>query len=189
MVYLNRIYTKTGDDGTSGLGDGTRVAKTHPRIVAYGGVDELNSVIGLACLQPIGETIGAWLKHIQNDLFDVGADLCFPTPQTPPEQPQLRVTAPQVEQLERWIDSASESLQPLRTFVLPGGSPAAASLHFARTVCRRVEIDVLRLAEFEDVNPQAYVYLNRLSDLLFVLARVCNANGQADLLWVPGQNR
>lgn len=189
MVYINRIYTKTGDDGTTGLGDGTRVAKTHPRIVAYGGVDELNSVIGLARLQSVGEEIDGWLRRIQNDLFDVGADLCYPTPETPPEQPQLRVTAQQVEQLERWIDSATESLQPLRTFVLPGGSPAAAHLHHARTVCRRVEIDVLRLAEFEEVNPLTYVYLNRLSDLLFVLARVCNSNGQTDVQWVPGQNR
>jgi cob(I)alamin adenosyltransferase len=189
MVYLNRIYTKTGDDGTTGLGDGTRVAKSHPRIVAYGGVDELNTMIGLARLQPVGVEIEGWLKHIQNDLFDVGADLCYPTPESPPEEPQLRVTAQQVEQLERWIDSASESLQPLRTFVLPGGSPAATYLHLARTVCRRVEISVLRLAEFEIINPLTYIYLNRLSDLLFVLARVCNANGQTDLLWVPGQNR
>jgi cob(I)alamin adenosyltransferase len=189
MVYLNRIYTKTGDDGTTGLGDGSRVAKTHARIMSYGGVDELNSVIGLVRLQPLGDTIDDWLRRIQNDLFDVGADLCVPESDPPPDQPPLRVTESQVEQLERWIDSANEALLPLKSFILPGGSPAATHLHHARTVCRRVEIAVLHLAEFEIINAQTYIYLNRLSDLLFVLARVCNSNGQTDVLWVPGQNR
>ena len=192
MVYLNRIYTRAGDDGQTGLGDGTRIAKTHPRIVAYGGVDELNSVLGLAIAGGLEETYAGWLRQIQNDLFDVGADLCVPEPNPddpPPEHAPLRMTAAQVEKLEHWIDTANEALQPLNSFVLPGGSPAAAHLHHARTVCRRVEIGIFHLAEFETVNPQVTGYLNRLSDLLFVLARACNANGRDDVLWVPGQNR
>ena len=189
MVYLNRIYTRSGDDGSTGLGDGTRVAKTHPRIVAYGSVDELNSQLGVVLLADLPEQIRSWLTHIQNDLFDVGADLCVPETDDLPERPPLRVTAEQVEQLEHWIDTANDRLQPLESFVLPGGTAAAAQLHVARTVCRRAEINVLHLAEFETVNTNANVYLNRLSDLLFVLARVCNANGEADVLWMPGRHR
>jgi cob(I)alamin adenosyltransferase len=188
MVYLNRIYTRAGDDGQTGLGDGTRIAKTHPRIVAYGTVDELNSVIGVSIAAGLPESIADWLTRIQNDLFDVGADLCVPEPEEPPETPPLRVTALQVERLEQWIDTVNDRLEPLTSFVLPGGTLAAAQLHLARTVCRRAEIAVLHLAEFDDVNPQANIYLNRLSDLLFVLARACNDNGRADQLWVPGQN-
>lgn len=189
MVYLNRIYTKTGDDGTTGLGDGTRLPKTHPRIVAYGGVDELNSVLGMALSAGLPAPMPERLAAIQNDLFDLGADLCVPESPEPPENPPLRVTEEQVERLENWIDEANEHLEPLRSFVLPGGTKAAAHLHVARAVCRRVEINVLQLAEFEEINSLVNVYLNRLSDLLFVLARVANDNGAADVLWVPGKNR
>ncbi|MGQ0636358.1 MAG: cob(I)yrinic acid a,c-diamide adenosyltransferase [Planctomycetaceae bacterium] len=189
MVYLNRIYTKTGDDGTTGLGDGARAPKTHPRIIAYGGADELNSVIGLALCCDLPEFVRDWLARIQNDLLDLGADLCVPETDPPPEKPPLRVTADQAVRLEEWIDEANERLQPLHSFILPGGTQAAAHLHLARTVCRRVEINVLQLAEFETVNPQTHVYLNRLSDLLFVLARVCNSDGTQDVLWAPGANR
>lgn len=200
MVYLNRIYTMTGDDGTTGLGDGSRVPKTHPRIVAYGGIDELNSVLGVALCANLPGWMTERLTHIQNDLFDLGADLCVPEAQqskdddevkeeVPPPMPPLRVTAEQVVQLEKWIDEANARLQPLTSFVLPAGTPAAAQLHAARTVCRRVEVNVLQLAEFENINPQVHVYLNRLSDLLFVLARVANSDGTKDVLWVPGANR
>jgi cob(I)alamin adenosyltransferase len=186
MVYLNRIYTRTGDDGTTGLGDGTRVPKTHPRIVAYGGVDELNSVLGVALCADLPEWIAERLRKIQNDLFDVGADLCVPEAGQDPATACLRATAGQTERLETWIDEANERLKPLASFILPGGTPAAAHLHHARTVCRRVEIDVLKLGEFESINPQVVMYLNRLSDLLFVLARVCNDDGTRDILWEPG---
>jgi cob(I)alamin adenosyltransferase len=186
MVYLNRIYTRTGDDGTTGLGDGTRVPKTHPRIVAYGGVDELNSVIGVALNADLPGWIAGRLREIQNDLFDLGADLCVPEAQHEPAAAPLRTTAGQTERLEHWIDEANERLKPLASFILPGGTPAAAHLHHARTVCRRVEIDVLKLAEFETINSQVVMYLNRLSDLLFVVARVCNDDGTRDILWEPG---
>lgn len=189
MVHLNRIYTRSGDAGETGLGDGTRVPKSHPRIVAYGTVDELNSVLGVAVAAGLPEEIARRVLHIQNDLFDVGADLCFPEPETPPESPMLRVTEPQVEALEKWIDAATERLQPLTSFILPGGTAAAAHLHHARTVCRRAEIEVLRLVERERVNPQAPIYLNRLSDLLFVLARLANGEGRGDVMWTPGKNR
>lgn len=207
MVYLNRIYTKTGDDGQTSLGDGSRVPKTHPRIGAYGTVDELNAILGQAIAQGVPETIARQLRHIQNDLFDVGADLCVPEPvpedegdevdqdeelvakETPAAPPPLRVLESQALQLESWIDAAVEQLAPLTSFILPGGTPAAAALHVARTVCRRAEIEVLQLAEFEAINPHVIIYLNRLSDLLFVWARLCNAGGKADILWVPGANR
>jgi len=189
MVYLNRIYTRSGDEGQTGLGDGTRIPKTHPRIAAYGGTDELNSVIGVGLASGLPEEVATHLKQIQNDLFDLGADLCVPESAEPVERPPLRVTEQQVLNLEQWIDSVVAQLSPLNSFVLPGGCLAAAHLHHARTVCRRVEIDVLQLAEFEDVNPQINIYLNRLSDLLFVFARLCNEKGQDDVLWVPGQNR
>jgi cob(I)alamin adenosyltransferase len=186
MVYLNRIYTKSGDAGETSLGDGARVPKTHPRIAAYGGVDELNSVLGMVLTAGVPEAWRTMLHSIQNDLFDLGADLCVPVSEPPPEHPPLRVTAEQVAQLEHWIDEINERLSPLTSFVLPGGSVAAAHLHWARTVCRRVEIGVLHLAELEPVNPQATIYLNRLSDLLFVLARAANDDGRADILWKPG---
>ena len=193
MVYLNRIYTRSGDEGETGLGTGERIPKTHPRIVAYGSVDELNSVLGLVLTAPLPEEIVHRLRDVQNDLFDVGADLCVPGQDEPkedaPPTAPLRVVAHQVERLEHWIDEATESLEPLHSFVLPGGTVAAAHLHVARTVCRRVEIQVLRLAETEHVNPQVRTYLNRLSDLLFVWARLANDRGRSDVLWVPGQNR
>jgi cob(I)alamin adenosyltransferase len=189
MVYLNRIYTRTGDDGTTGLGDGTRVPKSHPRIAAYGGVDELNSVLGVVLTTGLPGWIAEHLTQIQNDLFDLGADLCVPEAGPKPEKLPLRATAAQTERLERWIDCANDRLQPLTSFVLPGGSPAAAHLHHARTVCRRVEIDVVQLGEYEPINPQVPMYLNRLSDLLFVLARVCNDDGTRDVLWSPGRFR
>ncbi len=189
MVYLNRIYTKSGDGGQTGLGDGTRVPKTHVRITAYGGTDELNSVIGVVLTTELPDGVRRQLRLIQNDLFDLGADLCVPETDRPLGYEPLRVTATQVEQLERWIDGHNEKLQPLTSFILPGGSPAAAHLHVARTVCRRVEIGVLRLAETESINSQVAVYLNRLSDLLFVMAQVCNNQGADNVLWVPGANR
>ncbi len=190
MVYLNRIYTKTGDTGETGLGNGTRVPKTHPRIAAYGGTDELNSVIGVAlATAAIPDDVRGWLLQIQNDLFDLGADLCVPESNEPPEHVPLRVTDDQVANLEGWIDTANTRLSPLTSFILPGGSVASAHLHHARTVCRRAEISVLELGKSETVNPQVAIYLNRLSDLLFVLARVCNANGVDDVLWEPGKNR
>lgn len=189
MVHLNRIYTKSGDGGETALGNGVRVPKTQQRIVAYGGVDELNSMIGVTIAAGLSADLRRILTHIQNDLFDVGADLCLPESETPPPYPPLRIVAEQVAQLERWIDDANERLSPLKSFILPGGSMAAAHLHVARTVCRRVEIGVVALAEHESVNPQVTMYLNRLSDLLFVLARVANHDGRDDVLWVPGQNR
>lgn len=193
MVQLNRIYTKTGDTGTTALGDGQRVPKTEPRIAAYGGVDELNSCIGMALAHGVRSRISDWLAAIQNDLFDVGADLCVPHG----NEPRLRVTQPQVDQLEAWIDQINVELSPLQSFVLPGGTLAAAQLHLARTVCRRVEIGVVALSESEDINPCAISYLNRLSDLLFVLARFENHAGQDDVdaagctevLWKPAQNQ
>jgi cob(I)alamin adenosyltransferase len=186
MVYLNRIYTKAGDRGETMLGDGTRVPKPHPRIVAYGGVDELNSVIGVALAAGVAGESGSWLTQIQNDLFDVGADLCVPQSPPIPGRAPLRVTAAQVERLERWIDRLNERLAPLTSFVLPGGAPAAAHLHHARSVCRRVEIDVWRLSAGETINPPVMMYLNRLSDLLFVMARVANDDGRSDVTWIPG---
>lgn len=188
MVYLNRIYTRSGDGGETSLGDGTRVSKTHPRIQSYGGTDELNAALGVVLTQPLPEPLGGWLTIIQNDLFDLGADLCVPET-TEEGTPRLRATAAQVTRLEQWIDQANEPLAPLKSFILPGGTPAAAYLHLARTICRRVEIQVLELAALEPLNPQVAIYLNRLSDLLFVLARVCNDQGRGDLLWVPGRDR
>jgi cob(I)alamin adenosyltransferase len=188
MVYLDRIYTKSGDEGKTSLGDGRRVPKTDLRIVAYGGVDELNSVIGLAIASGVQKPVATRLVHIQNDLFDLGADLCVPeSPAAGPER--LRLNAAQVTTLENWIDEATAQLAPLKSFVLPGGTLPSAHLHQARTVCRRVEIGVLRLAEVEAINPQTLIYLNRLSDLLFVWARLGNDGGKNDVLWTPGKFR
>ncbi len=189
MVYLDRIYTKSGDEGKTSLGNGRRVSKTDLRIVAYGGVDELNSVIGVANATGVPEPLGTRLVHVQNDLFDLGADLCVPESTDPLPADPLRMSAAQVATLEGWIDEATAQLDPLKSFVLPGGSLASAHLHQARTVCRRVEIGVLRLAECESINPQAIIYLNRLSDLLFVWARLCNDAGKKDVLWTPGKFR
>src|SRR2546423_7238655 len=186
MVYLSRIYTKSGDQGETGLGDGTRVPKDHARVAAYGSVDELNAVLGilLASEPNLGE--GELLRSIQNDLFDVGADLCLP--QSAGENPgqHLRIKPEQAERLERAIDRLNAHLAPLTSFVLPGGSPPAAWCHLARTVCRRAERDVITLARDEPVNSEVIVYLNRLSGLLFVLARGYHGQGRADALWGPG---
>lgn len=184
MVYLSRIYTKSGDAGDTGLGDGTRVPKDSARVTAYGEADELNTVIGLTLTVP-GILEAGLLRGIQNDLFDLGADLCVPESGAE----ALRITAAQVERLEHAIDRLNEPLEPLRSFVLPGGTPAAAWLHVARTVCRRAERSLVTLMQTETVNKQALMYLNRLSDLLFVMARVANDGGKADVLWVPGKSR
>ncbi|WP_439625172.1 cob(I)yrinic acid a,c-diamide adenosyltransferase [Gemmata sp.] len=189
MVFLSRIYTKSGDTGETGLGDGTRVPKDHARVAAYGEVDELNAVLGLVAANVPTCPAAAVLRSIQNDLFDVGADLCVPPFAGEEPGKSLRVTAAQAERLERAIDRLNEKLEPLRSFILPGGTPAAAYLHLARTVCRRAERAVVTLMRTETVNPQALIYLNRLSDYLFVLARVANDDGRGDVLWVPGGNR
>jgi len=189
MVYLSRIYTKTGDQGKTGLGDGTRVPKNHPRVAAYGAVDELNAVLGLMLAQSSRFPETQLVRTIQNDLFDVGADLCVPQESDAKQRERLRVTADQVTRLELAIDRLNENLKPLTSFVLPGGCPAAAWAHAARTVCRRAERDVVTLMQSEAINSQALIYLNRLSDLLFVLARVLNDNGKGDVLWVPGETQ
>ena len=189
MVYLNRIYTKTGDLGETSLGDGRRVSKCDQRIIAYGTVDELNSNLGCVLADAPGNEFADLLLRIQNDLFDVGGDLCIPESDEPLGYEPLRVTAEQVTQLEQSIDQANDRLQPLQSFILPGGSVVSARLHVARTICRRAEIEVVRLMLVEKINPQVVIYLNRLSDLLFVLARCSNDNGQSDVLWVPGANR
>jgi cob(I)alamin adenosyltransferase len=192
MVFLSRIYTKTGDAGETGLGNGSRVPKDHIRVAAYGSVDELNSVLGLLRTDPATQKTPEHLellRIIQNDLFDVGADLCLP--QETDEKPgkHLRVQADQVTRLEEAIDRVNAELQPLKSFVLPGGTSPAAWCHLARTVCRRAEREVVTLMRTEPVNPQALIYLNRLSDLLFVLARTFNDNGNKDVLWVPGKGQ
>ncbi|MBN9495838.1 MAG: cob(I)yrinic acid a,c-diamide adenosyltransferase [Alphaproteobacteria bacterium] len=187
MVKLTRIYTKGGDKGETSLGDGSRVSKDALRVAAFGTVDEANACVGLARLHTKGEA-DAMLARIQNDLFDLGADLC--TPETPdPKYPPLRIVEAQVERLEREIDAMNESLAALNSFVLPGGSPASAALHLARTVARRAEREIVALAAREQVNPAAIRYANRLSDHLFVLSRKLNDDGAADVLWVPGKNR
>jgi cob(I)alamin adenosyltransferase len=187
MVKLNVIYTKTGDGGTTGLVRGPRRVKHDMRIEAYGTVDEANATIGLVRLHATAE-MDAVLARIQNDLFDVGSDLATPGADDPDaEYPSLRVRPVQTEWLETTIDRFNEALAPLRSFVLPGGNPLSAHLHLARTVTRRAERLVSALAEAEpDTNPEALKYLNRLSDLLFVLGRIANDNGADDVLWVPG---
>ena len=186
MVYLSRIYTKSGDSGETGLGNGSRMAKDAPRIEAIGQVDELNAALGLVLASCLDCPEAALLRAVQNDLFDVGADLCMPQVKNEPVGQRLRVTAEQVERLEKAIDRLNEALQPLNSFILPGGAPAAAWLHLARTICRRAERAVVTVIRSESVNPQVLIYLNRLSDLFFVLARVANDGGRGDVLWVPG---
>lgn len=187
---LSKIATRTGDGGETGLGDGTRVSKTHPRVVAYGTVDELNSVLGLALTNgQLPDELASLVRSVQNDLFDVGADLCVPPYEGENPETSLRVLESQVTRLEEAIDRFNGRLQPLNSFILPGGTPAAAFLHLARTVCRRAEIAVVAIPSTETINPQVVCYLNRLSDLLFVAARVCNNDGQGDVLWTPGKNR
>jgi cob(I)alamin adenosyltransferase len=186
MVRLNKIYTRTGDDGTTGLVDGSRLPKHAPRFEAVGAVDEANSVIGWAilALDEAGD-----LLRIQNDLFDLGADLATPGEDFAPSDMVLRIVPAQAEWLEQRIDAANESLEPLRSFILPGGSEAAARLHLARASVRRAERAMTALAAVEPVNPAALAYVNRLSDYLFVLARAVNADAAGDVLWTPGANR
>ena len=190
MVVLNKIYTRTGDDGGTALGDGQRVAKHSARVTAYGTSDETNAAVGLARLHATGEMDEA-LARIQNDLFDLGADLCRPdmAKDGDAEYAPLRMTAAHVDRLESEIDAMNADLAPLRSFVLPGGSPLAAHLHLCRTICRRAERLSTELATLEEVNEAALKYLNRLSDWFFVASRVANENGAKDVLWVPGANR
>lgn len=187
MVTLTRIYTRGGDKGETSLGDGTRVKKQDLRVAAYGTVDETNGVIGVARLHAQGEA-DAMLSRIQNDLFDLGADLCTPEEGRKAEG-ALRIVDAQVERLEREIDAMNAELQPLTSFILPGGTAASAYLHLARSVSRRAERMLCELAETQQVNPAAIRYINRLSDHLFVLARWENEKGVRDVLWVPGANR
>ncbi len=190
MVVLNRIYTKTGDAGETALGNGRRVSKTSARVHAYGTVDETNATVGLARLYA-GDDLASRLSRIQNDLFDVGADLCRPDMErdADAEHAPLRVSEDQVSRLEAEIDEMNEALEPLRSFVLPSGSALAAHLHLCRTVSRRAERLIVELASRESVNPAAMKYLNRLSDWFFVAARIANEGGTSDVLWVPGANR
>jgi cob(I)alamin adenosyltransferase len=192
MVVLNRIYTRTGDDGTTALGTGERRKKYDLRIAAYGTLDEANAAIGLARLHIATESpLGAALARTQNDLFDVGADLCMPDKGKGPGGARLAVTEAQVAWLEAEIDRFNAELAPLKSFVLPGGTAAAAYLHLARTVCRRGERLVAELKDRpgESVNPVVLQYVNRLSDFLFVASRYANDKGARDVLWAPGQNR
>ena len=192
MVVLNKIYTKTGDDGTTGLGSGERRKKFDLRVAAYGTVDEANACIGLARLHlESNDELDAALMRIQNDLFDLGADLATPETGEKPEYEPLRITEGQVAAVEKEIDRFNKKLQPLRSFVLPGGSAASAHLHLARTVARRGERMIVELSEQPDekVSGEAIRYMNRLSDFLFVAARVMNEGGKSDVLWVPGANR
>lgn len=197
MVTLSRIYTRSGDGGQTRLGDSRAVAKCDARVEAYGDVDELNSVLGVVLVQPLPDELRELLRDIQHELFDLGADLCLPeegasTGEAPAGDAATgppRVQAVQVRRLEEAIDRLNSGLESLRSFVLPGGSPAAAHLHLARAVCRRAERHAWHLAAGEAVNEHALHYLNRLSDLLFVLARTCNDRGESDVLWEPGRTR
>jgi cob(I)alamin adenosyltransferase len=192
MVVLNRIYTRTGDDGTTALGSGERLPKYHLRIAAYGTVDELNAALGMARLHTADDApVDAMLARIQNDLFDLGADLCSPEKGKGPGGARLTIVDAQVARLEREIDRLNSDLAPLRSFVLPGGTAAAAHLHLARTVCRRGERLMVELAAQpgEIVSAPALRYVNRLSDFLFVASRYVNDKGARDVLWVPGKNR
>lgn len=190
MVVLNKIYTRTGDKGETALGNGARVVKHSPRVSAYGTSDELNATLGVARLHAEGD-MDVMLSRIQNDLFDLGADLCNPDidKDSEAEYPPLRMVAEQVDRLEREIDDMNARLSPLRSFILPGGSALAAHLHICRTVARRAERLAVELAEVEPVNDHAVKYLNRLSDWFFVAGRIANNDGADDVLWVPGANR
>ena len=190
MVVLNKIYTRSGDAGDTALGNGARVAKHSARVNAYGTVDEANAFVGMARLYA-EDDMDAALERIQNDLFDLGADLCRPEMErdAEAEYPPLRITDSQVDRLEAEIDAMNSELEPLRSFILPGGSPLAAHLHVCRTTSRRAERLAVELASQESVNLAAVKYLNRLSDWFFVAARIANDGGEADVLWVPGANR
>lgn len=191
MVKLNKIYTRTGDDGSTGLVDGSRLGKDALRVHAYGDVDETNSVIGLVRLNLESRYLDDMMSRIQNDLFDLGADLATPLPKENEADSEyaLRMVAAQTTRLETELDALNADLEPLNSFVLPGGHPPAAYLHQARTVCRRAERGCVALSATDAVNPHALSYLNRLSDFLFVAARWCNDQGLSDVKWVPGQNR
>lgn len=194
MVKLNKIYTRTGDDGTTGLVDGSRAAKSDPLIAAIGDVDEANSAIGMALAALDGAALDddrciARLAVIQNDLFDLGADIATPGMDFAPSEMVLRVTDAQVARLEAEIDAMNEHLAPLKSFILPGGTPAAAALHLARAITRRAERSAVATSETRPLNPAALKYLNRLSDHLFVMTRLANASADGDVLWVPGGSR
>ena len=192
MVKLNKIYTKTGDDGTTGLVDGSRIPKNDPRMAAIGDVDELNSALGVAICEISDDALVADLRVIQNDLFDLGADLATPAAEGDdfaPSEMVLRVAASQVERLERQIDEVNGALDPLTSFILPGGNKAAAAIHVVRAIARRAERTAVCAAQSMAINPHALAYINRLSDYLFVLGRTLNNGGKADILWVPGASR
>ncbi|MFG1296262.1 MULTISPECIES: cob(I)yrinic acid a,c-diamide adenosyltransferase [Xanthobacter] len=192
MVKLNKIYTRTGDDGTTGLGTGARVLKYDLRVMAYGSVDEANAAVGLARLHLAdAPALDAILNRVQNDLFDLGADLCTPAAANEAPGDALRIVPAQVERLEKDIDTLNAELAPLTSFVLPGGTPAAAHLHLARTICRRAEREMVELSHSAEdaVGKPAIQYMNRLSDFLFVASRYTNARGARDVLWVPGGGR
>jgi len=192
MVKLNKIYTKTGDDGTTGLVDGSRIAKNDPRMAAIGDVDELNSALGLAICEITDGALVKILRIVQNDLFDLGADLATPAAEDDDFAPSamiLRVVPSQVERLEIEIDAVNAGLNPLTSFILPGGSKAAAAIHCARAIARRAERTCVAAAREMAVNPQALAYINRLSDYLFVVGRALNDGGKEDILWVPGASR
>jgi len=190
MVVLSKIYTRTGDKGETALGNGDRVAKHSARVTAYGTVDETNATIGLARLHATGDIDDA-LARISNDLFDLGADLCTPDRENDGEAPypRLRIIDAQVDRLEAEIDAMNTRLTPLRSFILPGGTPLAAHLHLCRTTCRRAERLTVKMSQTEDANPAAVKYLNRLSDWFFVAGRIANNDGKDDVLWVPGKTR
>ena len=189
MVRLNRIYTKTGDAGETGLADGSRIAKDHRRAQAIGDVDEANSAIGVAGLHVAAEAHAAMLSRIQNELFDLGADIATPGEDFAQSEMSLRIIASQIDRLEREIDAMNEALEPLRSFILPGGGAGAAYLHLARTVVRRAERSAVGAAREVPLNPLALIYLNRLSDHLFVMARSAAAAEGGDILWTPGATR
>ena len=188
MVKLNRIYTRTGDDGTTGLVDGSRIPKDAARMVAIGDVDELNSLLGVAALHAEGEWL-ARLRRVQNELFDLGADLATPGDDFEPGEMSLRIVAAQVTRLEEEIDAMNADMAPLTSFILPGGTPLGAALHVARATARRAERAAVSAARQVPVNPFALRYINRLSDWLFVAARLANGGGSEDILWVPGASR
>ena len=190
MIVLNKIYTKKGDDGKTELGDGKRIVKFSTRVEAYGTVDELNAMIGTITSMSIETKLDSCLERIQNDLFDLGADLCLPEDTTRPMNTEpLRVEKSLTERLEAEIDNMNKRIDPIRSFVLPGGNEIAAKLHLCRTICRRAERLVVKLIENEKVNKEALKYLNRLSDWFFVAARVSNDDGKKDILWKPAINR
>lgn len=188
MVKLNKIYTRTGDDGSTGLVDGSRSAKDAPRMAAIGDVDELNATLGVVALHLGGEAL-VRVRMIQNDLFDLGADLATPGEDFTPGEMTLRIVGNQITRLEDELDAMNADLAPLSSFILPGGTPAGAALHIARTTCRRAERSAVTAAKHVSLNPLALAYLNRLSDYLFVMGRVVNDNGSSDILWVPGASR